>query len=104
MFDGVAVIYNGYAAIKCSNGTARTAFLDNLSNIVTIIRSTSQDSGKLSSHYSVGWDWGQCNGSSIDIIWNNKTQNVYHHVIDMFDSVDIQVRIGTCMANQMHYN
>ena len=89
--DGVATNNEAYAGIKCAVDTKRTAYLDNLQNIVK--EAGNQTYGKLLTHYSVSWNWGQCNGGKNMITWNGKTQDANHHMIDIFDSIDVQVKI-----------
>lgn len=88
-FDGVATNNEAYAQIKCGDMTARLTYLDNLQKIVTEARK--QTHGTLLTHYSVSWHWGQCNGSPSMMTWNGKTSDVSHHMIDIFDSIDVQV-------------
>ena len=88
--DGVATKNDAYNIIKCSNDETRTRYLENLRNI--ILEAGKQGNGKLLAHYSVGWDWGLCNGSINNVTWNGRTQSVNHHMIDIFDSIDIQVQ------------
>ena len=87
--DGVAVNNEAYGEIKCENDTKRTAYLDNLKNLVREVGK--QRHGKLLTHYSLSWYWGQCDGSNENFTWENSTQDTNHHMIDMFDSIDVQV-------------
>lgn len=88
-FDGIATNNEAYADIKCGNMDERLRYLDNLQKIVTEARK--QVHGKLMTHYSVSWHWGRCSGSASMMTWNGKTSDANHHMIDIFDSVDVQV-------------
>ncbi|XP_053382880.1 uncharacterized protein LOC123540279 isoform X2 [Mercenaria mercenaria] len=88
-FDGVAVNNEAYAGIKCGDLSDRLLYLDNLQKIVTEARK--QVNGILLTHFSVGWHWGQCDGSASLMTWNGTTSDVNHHMIDIFDSIDVQV-------------
>lgn len=87
--DGVATNNEKYAEIKCADDVTRVRYLDNLKNIVTEARKQRQ--GTLLTHYSVSWHWGKCTGGNNMITWNHKTQNASLHMIDIFDSIDVQV-------------
>lgn len=88
-FDGIATNNEAYATIKCGNMNERLKYLDNLQAIVTEARK--QKHGVLLTHYSVSWHWGICHGVVSNMTWNGKTSDVTHHMIDIFDSIDVQV-------------
>lgn len=89
-FDGVAVNNEAYAAIKCSSDlNQRTTYLDRLQEIHD--GAQKQRHGRLLTHFSVSWHWGQCNGQSQPFLWRGKTSDASHHMIDIFDSIDVQV-------------
>lgn len=50
-----------------------------------------QSKGQLLTHYSVSWHWGRCGDTQKMMTFNGKTQDAVHHMIDIFDSVDVQV-------------
>ena len=83
----MAVNNEAYSSIKCKDDVTRIRYLDNLKNVV--IEARNQTKGKLLTHYSVSWNWGQCGNGRLT--WNNRTQNVINHMIDIFDSIDVQV-------------
>ncbi|KAL3890002.1 hypothetical protein ACJMK2_002344 [Sinanodonta woodiana] len=87
--DGVAVNNEAYAGIKCSDNTTRTTYLNNLNTIKT--EAALQLNGTLLTHYSVGWHWGLCNDLHDPITFNGKTADAVVHMIDIFNSVDVQV-------------
>lgn len=93
-FDGVAVNNEAYAAIKCSSDlNQRTTYLDRLQEIHD--GAQKQRHGRLLTHFSVSWHWGQCNGQSQPFLWRGKTSDASHHMIDIFDSIDVQVGYTT---------
>ena len=48
--------------------------------------------GKIKTHYSIGWHWYKDNdGARIDLDFEGTTKNVLEHIIDIFDSTDVQV-------------
>ena len=53
---------------------------------------TKQEKGKLLTHFSVGWHWGiRRDGSEDKFKWHGNTGSANSHMIDIFDSVDVQV-------------
>ncbi|KAL5013216.1 hypothetical protein ScPMuIL_007486 [Solemya velum] len=88
-FDGFAVNNEAYSQIKNADNATQAAYLDNLMNIVVAARK--QVHGHLPVHYSIGWHWGQREGSPNIIHWQRKSQQSTMHMIDIFDSVDVQV-------------
>jgi len=46
--------------------------------------------GELKTHFSIGYHWYHNNGKGIIVDFNGKQKNVVHHMIDIFDSVDVQ--------------
>ena len=88
-FDGVAVNNEAYGSIKCSSNIAkRKKYLDNLKK--TVEEARKQKNGKLLTHYSMAWHW-DCN--ELRLKWNGKDASANIHMIDIFDSFDIQVCI-----------
>lgn len=49
--------------------------------------------GHLLTHYSVSWHWGRCGSTQKLITYNGKTQVAVRHMIDIFDSLDVQVKL-----------
>ncbi|XP_052801956.1 uncharacterized protein LOC128232447 isoform X2 [Mya arenaria] len=88
-FDGVAVNNEAYAGIKCKSDAERTQYLHALAEIT--LEAGKQTNGRLLTHYSMGWHWGICDGAPSDITWRGNTYNANHHMIDIFDSTDVQV-------------
>ncbi|XP_062612670.1 uncharacterized protein LOC134274400 [Saccostrea cucullata] len=89
-FDGVAVNNEAYASIKCSHDIdQRRTFLDHLQEIHD--EAQKQQDGNLLTHFSVSWHWGRCGGHSQPFLWRGKTMDASHHMIDIFDSIDVQV-------------
>lgn len=87
-FDGVATNNEYYANIKCGDMQERLNYLDNLKQIT--VEAAKQAHGTLLTHYSVSWHWGQCSSHRM-MTWSGKTSDAVHHMIDIFDSVDVQV-------------
>lgn len=89
-FDGVAVNNEAYAPIKCQDGdTEQLKYLANLKAIKT--EALKQQNGRLLTHYSVSWHWGRCGGTQKMMTFDGKTQDAVHHMMDIFDSIDVQV-------------
>lgn len=88
-FDGVAVNNEAWNDVKCTTSIAEEAYLDDLQAIADA--AALQTSGPLATHYSIGWKWSYCDGSEVDVDWDGTVQPVTHHMIDIFDSVDVQV-------------
>ena len=90
-FDGVAVNNEAYSHIKCHSGVVeQRKYLQNLNMIKT--EAMKQLYGHLLTHFSVGYHWGHCGGTPKMITYNGKSQEATRHMIDIFDSVDVQVR------------
>lgn len=90
--DGVAVNNEAYASIKCHSGQSeQTRYLQNLNMIKT--EAMKQVHGHLLTHYSVSWHWGRCGSTQKLITYNGKTQVAVRHMIDIFDSLDVQVKL-----------
>ena len=90
-FDGVAVNNEAYKDVKCDSDVTRAAFLDKLDVIRT--EAAKQQSGTLLTHFSLGWHWGTCSGAQSSFTWNAKSADATEHMIDIFDSLDVQVTI-----------
>lgn len=83
-FDGVAV--NNEAFNKSWTSEDHIDYLTNLKEIAL------NAEGKLKTHYSIGWHWYKDNdGARIDLDFEGTTKNVLEHIIDIFDSTDVQV-------------
>ncbi|KAH3877260.1 hypothetical protein DPMN_001122, partial [Dreissena polymorpha] len=87
-FDGVAINNEAYAGIKCGSDAERILYLERLREITS--EAGKQTHGRLLTHYSMSWHWGQCHGAPSNITWNGHTYDVSHHMIDIFDSTDVQ--------------
>ncbi|CAM9310176.1 unnamed protein product, partial [Heterosigma akashiwo] len=96
-FDGVAINNEAWTYNKCKDDPEwETTYLDNLKNIKT--EAEKQTIGTLLTHFSVGWNWGQCNHENVEMTWNGVAQKPTRHMIDIFDSIDIQVAFITAGA------
>lgn len=100
-FDGVAVNNEKYGTIKCDDLYTRQGYLNNLQQIT--IEAAKQINGRLRTHYSMGWHWGRCGGTADPFIWNGSIKPANHHMIDIFDSIDVQVKhvLVICKKNWM---
>lgn len=47
----------------------------------------------LLTHDSVSWHWGRCGSTRKLITYNGKTQDAVIHMIDIFDSIDVQEKL-----------
>ncbi len=98
-FDGIAVNNEAWSSIKCTTPPAEQAYLDDLQAVVDA--ADLQVTGTLETHYSIGWHWGQCGGVDTDVDWNGTMKPATHHMIDIFDTVDVQiahVSVGTAAS------
>ena len=88
-FDGVA-INNEYLgeASECGSRTNEQIWLDLLDGLALAkVRARG-----LPIHFSLGYSWADCrNRSPREIVWRNNRKRVVEHMMDMVDSVDIQV-------------
>ncbi|CAC5397491.1 unnamed protein product [Mytilus coruscus] len=88
-FDGVAVNNEAYASLKCHSGQSeQIRYLQNLNMMKT--EAMKQVHGHLLTHYSVSWHWGRCGSTQKLITYNGKTQDAVRHMVDIFDSIDVQ--------------
>lgn len=91
-FDGVSVNNEYFSSVRdCTveNEAAQLQFLTNLNTTVT-------NSFPLPLHFSVSWNWDCCDCSSSsyvprNLIWNGENKSALAHMIDIADSVDVQV-------------
>ena len=77
--------------IKYDSVAVQITYLNNLDAFVTT--ASTQVTGSLFTHYSIPWSWGVVNGTSVS--FNNKENTAVRHMIDIFDSTDVQVRLIT---------
>lgn len=91
-FDGVSVNNEYFSKVReCSdeNEKAQIQFLTDLNTTV-------HNSLPLPLHFSVSWNWDCCDCGSEDykpryLTWNGATKTALAHMIDLVDSVDVQV-------------
>lgn len=91
-FDGVSVNNEYFTSIKdctAENEAAQLKVLDDL-------KATKDKASPLPLHFSVSWNWDCCSCSSSsysrrELTWNGSTKSAVEHMIDIVDSVDIQV-------------
>ena len=88
-FDGVAVNNEAWNDVKCTTSFAEQDYLDDLQTIAD--EAALQINGTLATHYSIGWKWSFCDSVEVTVDWDGTDQPVTHHMIDIFDSVDVQV-------------
>ena len=85
-FDGVAV--NNEAFVKCCDDTCDQSqaltFLENM-------KRTKDNASPLPFHFSIAWHWGDCSKKPFDITLDGITKSATQHMIDIADSVDVQV-------------
>jgi len=89
--DGVAV--NNEDFDKHGSQEVKVEYLNNLAKIAEYAGS------ELKTHYSVSWNWFTAG----DVTFNNKNQNVLMHMIDIFDSIDMQTAyvLGDIIVDRM---
>eukprot|EP00092_Neocalanus_flemingeri_P042446 GFUD01046383.1.p1 GENE.GFUD01046383.1~~GFUD01046383.1.p1 ORF type:complete len:332 (-),score=68.66 GFUD01046383.1:73-1068(-) len=89
--DGVAV--NNENFHKSGSQAEKVAYLSNLAMIAT------NAGNELKTHYSIGWHWFEGG----DVSFNGAVKNVVQHMIDIFDSTDMQTAyvLGQEMVNRL---
>ncbi|CAH1246280.1 Hypp7694 [Branchiostoma lanceolatum] len=94
-FVGVATNNEAFTHVKCGTPLEKVNYLQNLDNIRAEARK--QTTGHLKVHYSMSWHWGRACDHVTDnvVLWNGKDQKITRHMIDIFDSVDVQVAYVT---------
>ncbi|KAL4218440.1 hypothetical protein ACF0H5_023175 [Mactra antiquata] len=95
-FDGIATNNEAYTPIKCGDMATRLQYLTDLATIVT--EAQKQVNGVLLTHFSISWHWGICDSTPDMMTWNGKSADANTHMIDIFDSVDVQVGYITISA------
>jgi hypothetical protein len=96
-FDGVSVNNEYFTSIKsCTNGDNELEQLGVLDNL----NETAFNAGTLPLHFSVSWNWDCCSCSSSSyeqrlLTWNGEEKSALEHMIDIADSVDVQVAWNT---------
>jgi hypothetical protein len=104
-FDGIAVNNEawgvGTSRIMCAGPDAEQAYLDDLQAVADA--ADLQVNGSLATHYSIGFHWnrgrhpgdGDCPNDGPNpphlVNWQGGNQPATHHMVDIFDSVDVQV-------------
>jgi len=89
MFDGVAV--NNEAFEKCCGDDCGQGAIEQMTAFVNNVRIARDLSRPLPFHFSIAWHWGVCGSEPLEIEYEGKTQSVTQHLIDIVDSVDVQV-------------
>ena len=103
-FDGASVNNEHFTSIKTCNDAGKEAeqitFHDNL-------EATRANAAPLPLHFSVSWNWDCCSCSSTNYLprnltWNGNSKTALEHMLDIADSVDVQVawNVGSTMANR----
>uniref|UniRef100_A0A7R9ZAJ6 Uncharacterized protein n=1 Tax=Pseudictyota dubia TaxID=2749911 RepID=A0A7R9ZAJ6_9STRA len=95
-FSGAAVNNEHFTSIKSCDGSYDQAQKDLLDNLAA----TRDNAAPLPLHFSVSWNWDCCSCSSTgyvrrEIDWNGATKSALEHMIDIADSVDVQVAWNT---------
>lgn len=92
-FDGVSVNNEYFSQVRsCDDPIKETAQLKFLTDLST----TAANSYPLPLHFSVSWNWECCDCSSASYVprnleWGGETKTALAHMIDIVDSVDVQV-------------
>eukprot|EP00545_Synedropsis_sp_CCMP1620_P011980 CAMPEP_0119008316 /NCGR_PEP_ID=MMETSP1176-20130426/3602_1 /TAXON_ID=265551 /ORGANISM="Synedropsis recta cf, Strain CCMP1620" /LENGTH=356 /DNA_ID=CAMNT_0006960625 /DNA_START=100 /DNA_END=1170 /DNA_ORIENTATION=- len=97
-FDGVSVNNEHFSSIKSCNPD-NDYELDQLA-VLDALNETAFNAGPLPLHFSVSWNWDccSCSSSSYDqrlLTWNGEEKSALEHMIDITDSVDVQVAWNT---------
>eukprot|EP00542_Grammatophora_oceanica_P013494 CAMPEP_0194043578 /NCGR_PEP_ID=MMETSP0009_2-20130614/15177_1 /TAXON_ID=210454 /ORGANISM="Grammatophora oceanica, Strain CCMP 410" /LENGTH=369 /DNA_ID=CAMNT_0038687829 /DNA_START=210 /DNA_END=1316 /DNA_ORIENTATION=+ len=103
-FDGVAVNNEYFSQVRgCDNAENQAAQLKTLDDL----KQTAQNASPMPLHFSVSWNWECCDCSDSSyrertLTWDGKTKSALSHMIDIVDSVDVQVayNLGSTMADR----
>jgi len=99
-FDGVAVNNEYFSQVRdcddSSNEQKQLQFLDDLNTTVA-------NAAPLPVHFSVSWNWDCCSCSSASyqtryLDWGGANKSALEHMINIVDSVDVQVAYNTATA------
>lgn len=103
-FDGVAVNNEYFSSIKSCSEPSNLSLQQQL---LTDLQTTADNAVPLPLHFSVSWNWDCCSCSEEnyerrEIEWNGTTKSALEHMIDIADSVDVQVawNEGSTMAER----
>ena len=102
-FDGVSVNNEYFSSVRhCTPDNQATQL-----KFLTDLNTTATNSKPLPLHFSVSWAWDCCDCSSSsyvrhDLDWGGETKTAMAHMIDIADSVDVQVayNIPNVMKNR----
>jgi len=93
-FDGASVNNEYFTRIKNCNGNMEAQQLQFLHDL----EATAQNAAPLPLHFSTSWNWYCCDcgaGTERMLTYSNTTQNALTHMVDIVDSVDVQVAWNT---------
>jgi len=86
-FDGVAV--NNEAFVKCCDDSCDD---DHAVQFLRNMKETKRNAFPLPFHFSISWHWGECSPDRpFKITLDGVTKSATEHMIDIVDSVDVQV-------------
>jgi len=96
-FDGVSVNNEHLSTIISNFDCNNEMVIDHLDKLTEI----KTRAAPLPFHFSVGWWWGSSDKCG-DITYANRTQSLTKHIIDIIDSLDIQVatNVASMMVNR----
>lgn len=104
-FDGVAVNNEHFSTVKACNSD----LVANQTQVLTDLEATKTNAAPLPLHFSVSWNWDCCMCSESeytkrDLFFNGQTKSALEHMIDIADSVDVQVawNKGSTMARRAY--
>lgn len=85
-FTGVSINNEFFTRVKCKDPTKEETFIKNLKAAKDAVPG-------LKLHFSLGWHWSKCSSPDRpnDITINGVTKKANEHMIDIADSVDVQV-------------
>lgn len=99
-FDGVAVNNEYFSQVKSCDDPSEIALQD---QFLMDLNTTTFNALPLPLHFSVSWNWDCCECDSANYItreltWNGETKSALQHMINIVDSVDVQVAYNTPSA------
>ena len=99
-FDGVAVNNEYFSQVKSCDDPADVALQN---QFLIDLNTTTHNALPLPLHFSVSWNWDCCdcnpaNYVTRELTWDGETKSALEHMVNIVDSVDVQVAYNTPSA------
>jgi len=99
-FDGVAVNNEHFSQVKRCDNPTDIALQD---QVLMDLNTTTYNALPLPLHFSVSWNWDCCdcdpaNYVTRELTWDGETKSALEHMVNIVDSVDVQVAYNTPSA------